>query len=132
MTTDVTTVVRANNAAFCARDVERMLALYAPDAVVEDRRSTGFGTFRGHDELRAYYLGIFDNADALDEDLQVLAETDGVVVADCTLWAHLAADESADGVTIPYGLVMTIRDGHIERIEIHGDGREALAASGLA
>ena len=132
MTAEAAEVVRANNAAFCARDVDRMLALHAPDAVVEDRRPTGFGTFRGHGEVRAHYLGIFDNADALDEDLRVIAERDGVVVADCTLWAHLAADESSDGVTMSYGLLYTVRDGSIVRLEIHGDGREALAASGLS
>jgi ketosteroid isomerase-like protein len=132
MPATATDVVRANNAAFCARDIDRMLALHAPDAVVEDRRATGFGTFHGHGEVRAHYLGIFDNADALDEELQVLAEQGDTVVADCTLWAHLAADESSDGVTMSYGLLYTVRDGYIVRLEIHGDGHEALAASGLS
>ena len=132
MPTESAEVVRANNAAFCARDIDGMLALHAPDAVVADCRSTGFGTFHGHGEVRAHYLGIFDNADALDEELEVIAAEGDIVVADCKLWAHLAADESSDGVTMSYGLLYTVRDGRIVRLEVHGDGREALAASGLS
>jgi ketosteroid isomerase-like protein len=124
-------VIRSNSAAFSARDIDRMLDHYAPDAVVEDRRPTGLGTYRGHDELRAYYLGIFDNADALDESLDVVASGDDVVVADCRLWAHLRADESQDGLTIPYAFVARLRDGRIAHLAIHADGREALEASGL-
>jgi ketosteroid isomerase-like protein len=128
---DPVSVVRSNSAAFSARDVERMLEHYARDAVVEDRRPTGWGAHRGHAELRAYYLGIFDNADALDESLEVLAADGDVVVAHCDLWVHLAADESAEGLTIPYGLIVTVRDGRIAQLAIHSDGREALAASRL-
>ena len=58
-------VVRANSSAFSRCDEAGMLELYAPDAVVIDRRAVGWGEFRGHDALRAYYQGLFDNVDQL-------------------------------------------------------------------
>jgi ketosteroid isomerase-like protein len=124
-------VVRANNVAFSERDVEAMLACYAPDAVVTDRRVHGLGTFNGHAELRPYYLSIFHSVDAMREHLDILAATDGVVVAHAELWARLPSDRTGAGVTMPYGMVITLRDGLIARLEVYADGEEALAASGL-
>jgi ketosteroid isomerase-like protein len=125
-------VVLANNAAFNDRDVEAMLALYAPDAVVEDVRQMGLGRFDGHAELRPYYASIFSAVDALNEDITILAERDGVVVAHCQTWARLPSDRTGAGITTPYGLVVTVRDGLIARLEVYGDGQDALAGSGLS
>jgi ketosteroid isomerase-like protein len=109
-----------------------MLACYAPDAVVEDRRHGGLlGTFSGHDELRTYYLGIFHMAATMHEDLTVLASRGDVVVAGCELRGRVAADPDGREMSAPYGLLMSLRDGLIARIEIYGDGREALEVSGL-
>ena len=130
---DPVTVVRANNEAFSRRDVEGMLALYAPDAVVVDRRRMGLlGTFRGHDELRDYYLGIFHAASSMEEDLEVLAERDGLVVADCQLRGRLASDPEGREMVAPYGLILHVAGGRIQRLEIYDDGPDALAESGLA
>jgi ketosteroid isomerase-like protein len=125
-------VVLANNAAFNDRDVDAMLALYAPDAVVEDRRQMGLGRFDGHAELRPYYASIFTAVDALNEDITILADRDGVVVAHCETWARLPSDRTGAGITTPYGLVVTIRDGLIARLEVYANGQDALAGSGLA
>src|SRR5436305_108434 len=64
-------VVRANSEAFSRRDVGAMLELFAPDAVVRDRRVVGWGDFLGRDAIRAYYEGLFDNAEEIFEDLAV-------------------------------------------------------------
>ena len=129
---DPVATVRRNSAAFSARDVDGMLACYAPDAVVRDLRHGGLlGNFTGHDELRTYYLGIFHMAAWLREDLEILAVGGDVVVADCELHGRLATDQDGREMTAPYGLLMTIRDGLIHRLDIYGDGREALEASGL-
>jgi ketosteroid isomerase-like protein len=125
-------VVLANNAAFNDRDVEAMLALYAVDAVVVDRRQLGLGQFNGHGELRPYYSSIFGAVDALREDIRILAERDGVVVAHCETWARLPGDATGAGITTPYGLIVHVLDGRIARLEVYNDGREALAESGLA
>lgn len=132
MDDEAVAVVQANSAAFSAQDVGAMLRCYAPDAVVEDKRHGGLlGTFSGHDELRAYYLGIFGMATTMHEHLEVLASAEGVVVADCELRGRLAADAAGHEITAPYGLLITLRDGLIARLEIYGDGREALEVSGL-
>lgn len=132
MPTDPVSVVRANSAAFGARDVDAMLELYADDAVVEDRRHPGLlGTFTGHAELRPYYTGIVSSAAELHERLDVLAAEGDVVVCDCELTGRLASDPDGHEVAAPYGLVVTVADGLIRRLEIHDDGATALEASGL-
>src|SRR4051812_41949684 len=97
-------VVRANSAAFSDRNVDAMLVLYAPDAGVFDRRAVGWGEFRGHDALRAYYQGLFDNADDLDEELEVISsdEAHGIVIASCHLSARLAGQDEDEAVTFDY------------------------------
>ena len=125
-------VVRSNSAAFSAKDIDGMLAHYAPDAVVVDKRPGGLlGTFTGHDELRPYYLGIFHAADVMKETLTVLAARDGVVVCDCELRGILANDLQRNEISAPYGLVVHVRDGLIRYLEIHADGQAALEESGL-
>jgi ketosteroid isomerase-like protein len=129
---DPVAVVRANSVAFSRMDVDGMLALYAEDAEVVDRRRVSLGTFRGHDELRAYYLSIFHSASEMHEDLRVLAVSGGMVVAGCELRGRLAAAPArAADVVVPYGLVLDVRDGRIARLEVYEDGDDALAASGL-
>ena len=130
---DPLAVVQANNDAFSRRDVDGMLALYAPDAVVADRRKMGLlGTFRGHDELRDYYLGIFHAAASRTEHLEVLAHRDGVVVTDCELRGRLASDPDGREMVAPYGLIVHVAQGLIQRLEIYDDGRDALDESGLS
>jgi ketosteroid isomerase-like protein len=125
-------VVLANSAAFSAMDVDAMLAWYAEDAEVVDRRRVSMGTFRGHEELRAYYLSIFHSASALREDLAIVGSADGVVAAHCELWGRLASDRTGSGITVTYGLALQIRDGRIARLEIAEDGEHALELAGLA
>ena|SRR5436305_7287167 len=124
-------VVRANSAAFSDRDVDAMLSYYATDAVVEDKRPYGLGTFHGHAELRPYYLSIFHSVDAMREHLDILAASEGVIVAHAELWARVPSDRTGAGVTAPYGMILSMRDGKIARLEVYADGREALEASGL-
>src|SRR3954468_13048626 len=124
-------VVLANNAAFNDRDVEAMLALYAPHAVLVDRRQLGLGQCDGHAELRPYYASIFNAVEALNEDIRVLAERGDTVVAHCDTGERLPNDETGAGLTTPYGLVVQVRDGRIQRLEVFNAGVDALAASGL-
>ena len=124
-----TAVVRGNSAAFSARDVEAMLTFYAVDAEVIDRRRFGFGRFTGHDELRTYYGGIVGTAADLHEDLEVLGSVGGVVVAHCELSGHLASDPTGPVVGATYGLLVTLRDGLIARLEVFDDGEAAMEAA---
>ncbi len=130
--TDPLEVVRANSEAFSRMDIDAMLGFYAEDAEMADQRRVSLGTFRGHDELRAYYLSIFHSASELHEELRVVAHDGGKVVAHCELRGRLAAApaRTAD-VVVPYGLVFDVRDGRIARLDLYESGDDALDASGL-
>jgi ketosteroid isomerase-like protein len=121
-------VVHANSEAFSRRDADGMLEFYAPDAVVIDRRAVGWGEFRGHDALRSYYQGLFDNADELHEDLEIVAEDGDVIVASCRLTARLAGQPGSAEVSFDYALRITLADGLIAAMDIHED---ATAARGV-
>ena len=124
-------VVTANNAAFSAMDVDAMLALYAPDAVVTDRRRVSMGTFAGHDELRAYYLSIFHSAEELRETLEVVGQGGDRVAAACELYGRLTGSVEGSGVTVTYGLAIVVSDGLITHMEIAEDGDHARELAGL-
>lgn len=127
-----TEVVLTSNAALNRRDVEGMLAVYAPDATLADHRQVAFGTFSGHDELRELYGGLVGSASEFHEAVRVLAARDGLVVAHCEVTARLAADPTGPQIGAEYGFVVTVRDERIARIELFDDGESALGASGLA
>lgn len=118
-------VVRANSAAFSRRDEEGMLECFAPDAVVEDRRAVGWGAHRGHDALRAYYQGLFDNAAELREDLEIVSDEDDLVVASCRVTAHLVGQSDAPPVEFAYALRIAFADGLIRSMEIYEDAGAA-------
>jgi ketosteroid isomerase-like protein len=118
-------VVRANSDAFSRRDADSMLELYAPNAVVIDRRPIGWGEFRGHDAMRSYYQGLFDNADDLHEDLEIVAEDGDLVVASCHLTGHLAGQPDAPPVKFDYALRIRLEDGLIASMEIFEDAAAA-------
>jgi ketosteroid isomerase-like protein len=123
-------VVLANSQAFSRRDADAMLALYAPDAVVVDRRAVGWGEFRGHDALRSYYQGLFDNVSELTEELDVVSEDGDVVVADCRLEARLVDPPDAAPVAFTYALRITLAGGLITAMDIHEDASAAAASPG--
>ena len=124
-------LVQANSAAFSARDVETMLGFYHPEATVVDCRRVGFGSFTGHEELRAYYRGIVESALEMRETLEVVAARDGKVAARCELRGILAADPTGPEVSAEYGLLATIEDGLIVRLDVCEDGDHAVELGGL-
>jgi ketosteroid isomerase-like protein len=119
--------VHANSAAFSRRDVDAMLGYYARDAVVFDRRPIGWGEFRGHDALRSYYQGLFDNADDLSEALEVVSQQGDTVIAACRLEAHLAGQPDGVPVTFEYALRIEFNKGLIAIVEIFDDAEAAAA-----
>ena len=129
MARDPVDVVVANSQAFSRMDVDAMMEFYAEDAVVTDRRRVSMGTFRGHAELRPYYLSIFHSAAELHEEFRVLAAHGDVVVAGCELRGRLAEAPAGTGdVVIPYGLLIEVRDGRIVRLDLYESGEDARAA----
>ena len=123
-----TEIIHANSEAFSNQDVAGMLELYAPDAVVVDRRQVGWGEFRGHEALRSYYQGLFDNADEIREELEIVSEDGDTVIASCSLTAQLTGQPIGSGeVHFEYALRIVLGDGLIQAIDIHEDTEAAAA-----
>lgn len=121
-----------SNAALNRRDVEGMLAVYADDAVMDDHRKVPFGTFSGKAELRDLYSGLVSSASEFHEEVTILVEQPGVVVAHCEVTARLAADPTGPAIGAEYGFVVRVRDERIARLDLYDDGEAALEASGIA
>lgn len=122
-------VLLAVNAAFCRRDAAGMVAQFADDAVVVDHRQGGLGSWRGHDELLAYYAGICDSAKELQEDIEIVSDAAGVLVADCVFKARLSDEGGADEFVLPYAITVVVRDGLIQELGVHQDVAAAQAAA---
>jgi ketosteroid isomerase-like protein len=123
-------VVRANSEAFSRRDVAGMLALYAPDPVVEDRRPVGFGRFEGQDAIASYYEGLFDNVMSAQEELTVVHDEGDVVVVSVRLRARLVDPPDSDELRFAYALRVTLAGGLIKSLEIYENAEAALAVEG--
>jgi ketosteroid isomerase-like protein len=124
-------VLLAVNAAFSRRDAAAMVERFAPDAVVTDHRRGGMGSWRGHDELLAYYAGICDSARELREDIEIVSERGDLVIADCIFNARLTEDGPAEEFTLPYALSVVVRDGLIQELGVHQDVAAATHAAAM-
>jgi ketosteroid isomerase-like protein len=122
-------VLLAVNAAFSQRDAPAMVERFAPDAVVTDHRQGGMGSWRGRDELLAYYAGICDSARQLREDIEIVYEHGDVVVADCVFNAQLSEEGGPDEFSLPYALSVVVRDGLIQELGVHQDVASATQAA---
>jgi ketosteroid isomerase-like protein len=120
-------VLKAVNAAFCRQDAAAMVALFSDDAIVADHRQGGLGRWQGRQELLAYYTGICEAARELREQLEVVEDRGDVIAAHCIFTARLSEDGPAAEVSLNYGLVATIADGLIQRIDLYQDGAAAQA-----
>jgi ketosteroid isomerase-like protein len=120
--------VFAMSAAFTSCDVESLLSYYAPDAVFVDRRPNG-GAFVGRDVLRGYYTSMFENADAMTEDMEVVHTADGLVIVHCRFWGRLVSYMGSGEFNLEYGLVFHFTDGLVSRVETYPDGDAAVAAN---
>jgi ketosteroid isomerase-like protein len=123
-------IARANNEAFSRQDVDAMLELHKPDALVVDRRNVGFGEFPGHDAIRAYYQGLFDNTESIKEDLEVVQVDGDVVIASCHVRASLTGQGGdPPAVTFDYALRVEVDGELIASLEIYPDVATAAGAS---
>jgi ketosteroid isomerase-like protein len=117
------------NAAFSRRDAPAMVEHFAPDAVVTDHREGGLGSWRGRDELLAYYAGICDIAQRIREDLEIVSETGDVIVADGVFNAQLSEEGGPEEFTLSYALMVVIRDGLIQELGVYPDVDTASQAA---
>ena len=124
-------VIMAVNAALNHRDVDGMLANYAPDAVVRDHRAVPFGDYAGREQLHDLYSGIVGLASEFTERLRFLAIDGDTLVAHCEVSARLVDDPTGRMVGAEYGYVATIRDDRVVALDLYDDGESALEASRL-
>jgi ketosteroid isomerase-like protein len=117
-------VVIANSKAFSRRDIDAMMEFFAPDAIVRDRRAVGWGEFDGAAAVRAYYEGLFDNTDAIDEDLSVVSESGDVVLGSCRSNVRLLGQPDG-ALKFEYVLKVRVADGLIKELEIYEDVESA-------
>jgi hypothetical protein len=111
-------IVTANSAAFSNHD-----------AVVVDRRQVGWGEFRGHDALRSYYQGLFDNVDQIHEGFEVASDDGDTIIAECKTTAQLTGQPLGSGeVHFEYALKMVLADGRIQTMDIYEDVETATKA----
>jgi hypothetical protein len=105
-----------------------MVERFAPDAIVTDHRG-GLGSWRGRDELLAYYAGICDTALAIREDLEIVSERGEVVIADGVFNAQLSEDGGPEEFTLTYALLAVVRDDLIQELGVHQDVAAATQAA---
>ena len=122
-------VLLSVNAAFSRRDAPAMVERFAPDAVVTDHRQGGLGSWRGHDELLAYYAGICDSARQVREDIEIVSEQGDVVIADCVFNAQLSEEGGPEEFSLPYAITVVVRDGLIQELGVHQDVASATQAA---
>ena len=104
-----------------------MVERFAPDALVTDHRQGGMGSWRGRDELLAYYGGICGATVQLREDLQIVHEQGDLVIADASFRAQLTPDGTLDEFQLAYALTAVVRDDLIQELGVHQDLEAAHA-----
>jgi ketosteroid isomerase-like protein len=123
-------VLLAVNAAFCRRDAQTMVEHFAPDAVATDhRQGGGLGSWRGREELLAYYAGICDTARTIREELEIVSEHGDVVIADAVFNAQLSEEGGPEEFTLSYALRAVVRDRLIQELGVHSDVAAATQAA---
>jgi len=109
--------------------------IWSPEIVFDFSPSEipGLGVYHGHDEVRAFFEEDWFGAFPFEEWAVVLDEL--VDHGDQAIARHrqrgLGASSGA-AAELEQGLIYTLRDGLIVRVEIYGDPEKALKAVGLA
>ena len=108
--------------------------IWSPEIVLDFSPSEipGLGVYRGHDEVRAFFEEDWFGAFPFEEwevELDELVDHGDQVIA-----VHhqrgLGASSGA-AAELEQGIIFTLRDGEVVRVEIYGDPRKALEAAGL-
>ena len=126
-------LVRRLTDAYNRRDLDAMLAEWAPDAVVDwsNARSFDAGVYRGRDEIRAFierFLVAWDEVrtEFVDDPVEV---AEGLLIAE-----NVAYMRGRDGIEVEArsAWLITIRNGEQTSLTLFQTKREALEAAGLA
>jgi putative hydrolase of HD superfamily len=116
--------VQAQLDAFNARDVDALLAAYAPDA--EQYVLHGERLAKGHDELRARYLARFQEANLY---AKLLSRT---VLGNVVIDLEIITRNFPEGVgTLEMLCIYEVVDGRIQRASFHSGKATLLARTAV-
>jgi ketosteroid isomerase-like protein len=120
-------LVRANNDAYNARDVDGYLATVAESVVFRSRFSEmDTRVYEGHADLRRYFTDLDEVWSRYEMELERLVEAGDRVAALFRL--HAVGRESTLQLEERPGVVFTVAAGKIVRIDAYSTQAEALAA----
>lgn len=105
MTHTAVQTVERHMAAIRSRDLDAIVATYAPDAVLVDTDRIG----RGVDHIRAAHAEVLDAAADLEPELELLADGDVVFVA----WKATSDDDTDAGTELVGTNTFVVADGLI-------------------
>ena len=131
MSADVEVVLRAFDA--LRRRAHDDAAAFAEDAVWQNTASfPGPATCAGREAIAAFWDGLIEDfdEDAGEQRIERAAEAGGAVVVELhSVGRGRASDVPVD---VRWAAAVTVADGAIRRVEVHGDWSKALAAAGPA
>ena len=125
-------IARRATEAYNRRDLDGVLKLWAPDAVLDWSNSRGFDArvFRGHAEIREFaerFVGTFDDV-RIELDDPIVIEEDLLVVENVTFFRGREGIETQ----ARSAWVITFENGEQTSLTLYQTKQEALEAVGLS
>jgi limonene-1,2-epoxide hydrolase len=131
MPTSPATVADRFASAFNTRDVDQVLACFAPDATYRD---LFYGTFSGHDQIRSLFARMYAEGDRHEWTMTRVVTDPGCTVGEWTFtFTVSAAVPSSAGRTLTFSgvSVFETEDGMCHTYREHFDRGAALLALGI-
>ena len=124
-------IVRRATNAYNRRDLDGIVANYAPDAVVDWSNSRGVeaGVYRGHSEIRAFVQRFLATWDEVRSEIDDMVEIeDDLLIAENVTYLR-----GRDGIELQARSVWLIRfrDGEQISLTLYQTMQDALEAAGL-
>jgi ketosteroid isomerase-like protein len=120
-------VLRRGVEAFDRRDIDGVVAMYRPDAVV-DMSPVGMGVFEGHEAIRGFYedwRGSYEDFEQVIEEARDL----GNGVSFAVIAGHGRLNGSASRLDVSFAAVGIWADGLVEQHRNYTDIDQARAAA---
>ena len=116
--------------AFNRGDVERWLAIYHPDAVLEPQIAVLEGSYSGHEGLRRLFADLTEAAEMSEADYHDVRDLGDRVLALGT-WRFIGEGSGIE-IEFPLAIVATFRDGLCTHLRDYAERAQALEALGLS
>jgi ketosteroid isomerase-like protein len=121
--------VREAIAAINERDVERYLALCAPDIELVSPVAAIEGASKNAGGIREFFAGVYEAANEFRLDVESLQELgDGRVLAFISL---TFVSKGGAGLTEPIANIYTLSERKLRKVDVYRDRERALDAAGM-